>query len=154
LSKGVHIRTSALDSVTQELLFALAYWLTTADHCIQESELEWLHDQFGKPFVAGMMARLSAMKPTELTGHVRELHRNVPPGELTGVQTHLLPWLLELATVDEQRAVNETVVLSIVSRLLGVESVSRRKSQHRCSKPFAGWPNPLSTTSRSSFEIG
>lgn len=148
------MKTRDLAPVTREFLFALAYWVTAADHVLKDAEREWLDSQFGVAFTEEMLKRLSAMEPGALRAHIKALHRQVLAGQLPGIHENIRPWLRDLMLVDGERAVNETVVAAMVLKLLGLKSnAKRRSSPHESLKPFKGWPNPTAGISRSSFEI-
>ena len=154
MGKADRMETKDLNPITREFLFTLAYWVATADHVLQDAERKWFDAQFGDSFATDLMERLSAMQPSCLKTHVRQLYRQVPPDALPGIKANIRTWLRDLVFADEERAMNETVVVGMVLGLLGMRTHRKRRvSLLRDLKPFKGWPNPVAGISRSSFEI-
>ena len=66
---------------------------------------------------------------------------------------HLIE-LRELVFVDQERAVNEALVTAIVLKMLGIKVPAKRRAASFADvRPFKGWPNALTTSSRSNWDI-
>ena len=124
---------------TQHILYALAYWVASADEELRPQEQEWLAAQFGEAESETLFEEFRHFTSEEFLATISDGVQDLQEHE-----RHILPklklWLLSLAHSDGVFAVYERIILVRALKRLGLYRVQdHHRARTTWRLPFSGW---------------